>query len=98
MPDKKPEYPTEILAWKVSLPLMSNKLINQLLTTSIEKGLINHEKKLTMTFVRDVIFGRILLVAHFNFRMVMEKKTSSIPTFDLLNRYKIHMHTYTLRE
>ena len=58
MPNKKPEDPTEILSWEVSLPLMDNKAIYQLLTTSINKGLIEHEKELTMTFVRDVIVGK----------------------------------------
>ena len=53
IPNKKPEVPTEILALKVSLQFMANKAINQLLTTSIEKGLIKHEKELTMTFVRE---------------------------------------------
>ena len=52
MPDKKPKDPTEIMAWKVSLPLMDNKAIYQLLTTSIEKGVINHEKELTINFVK----------------------------------------------
>ena len=51
MPDKKPEDPTYILAWRNSLQLMANKAINQLLATSMVKGLINNEKELTMTFV-----------------------------------------------
>ena len=57
MPDKKPEDPTEILAWKVSLTLMANKAIDKLLMKSIEKGMINDEKELTMTLVRDIIVG-----------------------------------------
>ena len=82
MPDKKPEDPTGILAWKLSLPIMSNKAIDKLLTRSIEKGPINNEKELTMNFVRDLIFGNIRSVTHYHCRMVMEKKGSSIPTFD----------------
>ena len=67
MPDKKPEDPTEILAWKVSLPLISNKVIDKLFPRSIDKGLINNKKELTMTFVRDIIvrkitFGDVLLL------------------------------------
>ena len=58
MPNKKPDDPDEILAWKVYLPLMSNKSINQLLTISIGKGLINNEKELTMSFVRDTFVGK----------------------------------------
>ena len=58
MPDKKPEDPTDILSCKVSLPIMANKAINKLLTTSIKKGLINNEKHLTMTFLRDKIVGK----------------------------------------
>ena len=54
-PDKKPEDPTEIFAWKVSPPIISNKAINQLLTISVDKGLINNEKDLTIIFVRDII-------------------------------------------
>ena len=53
IPNKKPEVPTDILAWKFSLQLMAKKAINQLLTTSIEKGLIKNEKELTMNFVRE---------------------------------------------
>ena len=56
MPNKIPEEPYEILAWKFSLPFMANKAIYQLHTRSIEKGLINNEKELTMTFVRDITF------------------------------------------
>ena len=67
---------------------MANKAINQLLTTSTEKGLTNNEKELTMTFVRDKIVGKICSVTHFHFQMVMEKKSSSIPSFDWLNRYR----------
>ena len=76
MPNKKPKEPTEILAWKVSLPLMSNKEIYLLHTRSVEKGLINNEKDLTMNFVRDIIVGKIRLVTHYHCRRVLEKKTS----------------------
>ena len=55
IPNNKPEDPTDILAWKVSIPLMDNKEIYQLNTTPIEKGLINNKKDLTITFVRDII-------------------------------------------
>ena len=54
----KPEDPTEVLAWEFSLPLMANKPVDQLLTISIDKGLINNEKELPMTFVRDLIVGK----------------------------------------
>ena len=57
MPDEKPEDPTEIFAWKVSFPLIANKAITNLLTISIEKGLINNENELNMNFVRDIIVG-----------------------------------------
>ena len=53
IPNKKPEVPTDILSWKVSLQLMAKKAINKLLTTSIEKGLIKTEKELTMNFLRE---------------------------------------------
>ena len=55
MTNKKPEDPTDILALKVSLPLMVNKSINQMLTRSIENILIKNEKEFTMTFVKDLI-------------------------------------------
>ena len=42
MPNKRPDDPTGILAWKVSLPLRFNKAIDQLFTRSIEKVLINN--------------------------------------------------------
>ena len=58
MPDKKPEDPTDILSCKVSLPIMANKAINKLLTTSIKKGMIKHEKYLTMIFVRDKLLEK----------------------------------------
>ena len=38
MLDKKPEDPTEILAWKNSLELMANEAINKLISASMEKG------------------------------------------------------------
>ena len=81
IPNKKPEVPTDILSLKVSLQLMANKAINQLLTTSTEKGLTNNENELTMTFVRDKIVGKICSVTHFYFRMVMGNKNASIPLF-----------------
>ena len=55
MPNKKPEDPTDILALKMSFPLMVNKSINQMLTRSIENILIKNEKEFTMTFVKDLI-------------------------------------------
>ena len=82
IPNKKPEDPTDILAWKVSISLMSNKKIDQFITRSIEKGLINNDKELTMNFVRYIIVGKIRLVTHYCFRMVMENKSLSIPTFE----------------
>ena len=52
MPDKKPEYPIEILAWKNSIELMANEAINKSLSALMKKGLTNNEKELTVTFVR----------------------------------------------
>ena len=40
------------MAWKVSLPVMSKKAIYELLTISIEKGLVYNEKELIMYFVK----------------------------------------------
>ena len=60
MMDKTPEDTTEILAWEVSLLLISDKAIDKLLMISIEKDLINNKKELTMTFLRDIIVGNIL--------------------------------------
>ena len=77
------------MEWKVSLQIIAKKSIDKLLSTSIEKGLISYEKELTMNFVRYIFVGKIRLVIHYNFRMVMEKKkSSSIPTFDglLINK------------
>ena len=69
MPEKKPEDPTEILAWKKSLKHMANEAINKLFLASMEKSLINNEKELTKNFVRDKIvrnnmFGDTLLLPH----------------------------------
>ena len=58
MLDRKPEDPTEIFSWKVSITLMGIKVTDQLLTRSIENGLINNEKALTMIFVRDIIVDK----------------------------------------
>ena len=58
IPDKKPEDPTYILAWKHSLKLMDNEAINKLLSVSMEKGLINNEKEIIVTFVRGENFGK----------------------------------------
>ena len=55
MPDKKPEDPTYILAWKVSLQFFYKKAINILLMISIEISIINNKMELTMNFVRDKI-------------------------------------------
>ena len=46
MPDKKPEDPAEILAWKHSLELMANEAMNKLLSASMEKGLIKTKMSL----------------------------------------------------
>ena len=66
IPDKKPKDPTDILSCKNSLELMANESINKLLSASMEKGLINNKKELTMDFFRDKIvrknmFGDTLL-------------------------------------
>ena len=61
MPDKKPEDPTEILSWKKILENMANDAINKLVLASIKKGLIEDEKDLTVTFVRNKDFGKYLL-------------------------------------
>ena len=52
MPNNNPEDPTDILAWKSSLHLMDNKVIDQLFTISIEKGMIINKKELSMIFVK----------------------------------------------
>ena len=57
-PDKKPEDPKNILAWKNSLELMANKAINKLISAPMEKGMINNENELTVTFVRRKMFGK----------------------------------------
>ena len=75
MPNKKPEDPTEVLTWKVSLPLMANKAMNQLITTSIDKGMIKNEEEHTINFVRDIIVG-FVLVTHYHCLMVIENKSS----------------------
>ena len=58
MPDKKPEDPTEIFSWKNSLEIMANDVINKLLLASIKKGLIKNEKGITVTYVRNKLFGK----------------------------------------
>ena len=73
MTDKKPEDSTDILAWKNSLKLMSNEAINKFLLASMEKGLIQNEKELSMTFLRDKIAVNICLMTHFYCQMVMGK-------------------------
>ena len=82
MPDKKPEDPTEILAWKNSVELMANEAINKFLSASIEKGLINNEKELTVTFVRDKVVEINMFSDTIYCQMVMGKRNSSIPLFD----------------
>ena len=52
---------------------MDIKAIYQVLTISIEKVLINNEKELTMTFVRDIIVEKKRLVTYYNLRRVMER-------------------------
>ena len=89
--DKKPEEPTEMLAWKNSLEVMANETINKLLSASMDKGLIKNEKDLTVTFVRDNFFEKICSVTQFYCRMVMGKNNSPIPLFDRLN---IHRNIY----
>ena len=68
-----------------SLKIMANEAINKLLPASMEKGLINNEKEVTVTFVRGKNFGKICLVTHFYCQMVMRKKNSLIPLFEWLN-------------
>ena len=60
MPSEKPENPADILAWKNSLKLMANEAINKFLSGSMEKGLINNKKELTVTFVRGKMFGKYI--------------------------------------
>ena len=48
----------------------------------MEMGLINNEKELTMTFVRDKVVVKNMFGETLYFRMFMGKKTSPIPTFD----------------
>ena len=61
MPDKKPKDPTDIFSLKNSLENMANDAITKLVLASIKKGLIEDEKDLTVTFVRNKDFGKYLL-------------------------------------
>ena len=58
--NKKLEDSTFFLARKLSPSLMANKAINKFLTASIEKGVINIERELTMTFVKGYTFSGIM--------------------------------------
>ena len=58
--DKKPEDPTEVLAWKVSLPLLSNKAIDKSLKRSIKKVMLNNEKDINMNFVIYIMVGKTI--------------------------------------
>ena len=58
MLDKKPEDTTNILAWKVSPPIMANNEGIILIHISIENNLIKKENNLTMNFVRIHIFSK----------------------------------------
>ena len=46
------------MAWKVSLPKMANNATTKLIQRSIEKNMTKKENDITMTFVRDNIFGK----------------------------------------
>ena len=70
-----------MLSCKVSLPLMDNKVIYQLLTRSIDKGMIINEKELTMTFVRDIIVGENTFGDVLSFPDSYGKNSLSIPSF-----------------
>ena len=70
-----------MLSCKLSLPLMDNKVIYQLLTRSIDKGMIINEKELTMTFVRDIIVGKNTFGDVLSFPDSYGKNSLSIPSF-----------------
>ena len=78
MPDKKPEDTTDILSWENSLKNMADDTINKFLLASIKKGLIENEKDLTVTFVKNKDVGKFYSVTHFYCQMFMGKNISSI--------------------
>ena len=49
------------MLWKNSIKNMANDAINKFLLASIKKGLIENEKDLTVTFVRNKYFGKKML-------------------------------------
>ena len=79
MPDMKPWDTTEILSWKNLSKKMANDAITKLVFASIKKGLIEDEKDLTVTFVRNKYFGKKNYVTHFYCQRVMGENISSIP-------------------
>ena len=99
IPDKKPEYPTDIFSWKNSLENMANEAITRFVLASIKKGLIENEKDLTVTFVRNKYFGNKMLVDTLLLPDGYGKEhfTNTLNLNDLMNT-EIYMHTYTLRE
>ena len=65
IPNKKPQDPPEILAWKVSLPIMADNAVDKWVLISIEKDLTQNEKDITTTFVKGynyckTAFGEVL--------------------------------------
>ena len=58
MLNKKPEDPTDILVWKLSLPIMDNNSVTKLIQRSINKNMIKQENYITPTFVRNHIVGK----------------------------------------
>ena len=61
IPDKNPQNPLEILAWKNSLENMANDAIFKLVSEFKNKGLIKDEKDLTVTSLRNKEFGKNVL-------------------------------------
>ena len=64
MPDMKPKDSTEILSCKNSLEKMANDAITKLVSESIKKVLIEDEKELTMTSLRNKDFGKKCVRSH----------------------------------
>ena len=96
IPNNKPEDPTEILTYKVSLPLMANYKIDQLRTRSIEKGLMKNKMGLTMTLLRDTIVEKNIRWITIIIRWLRKRRVHEYLDLNVKTKRKIQMHTYTL--
>ena len=78
---------------------MANKVINKLLSPSIEKVVINNERGLTMTFVKGYIVWKQYVRWHNIISGWLQKRRDYKCLH--LNDYigiKIHIYIYTLKE